>query len=177
MNDAAPSELAEPLPISFRCDVGAPMPTFVQTDYGAFLLFYLAAETPTRDWSSVNIRDLTRDRGVAMIQFKWCVAFMWGPGEERLHTHRLWGKGLGRYGGYVVQHSTWIEGLARLKAQNPNRESEIDWSQFKHYIFTFHDGSFEIVAETFIVRTFVASINEVLQQALNGAFYDGSLCD
>jgi len=170
-------ELAEQLHIGFTCDVGAPMPAFLQTDYGAFLLFYISQETSETHGRSVNIRSTAVDRGVAVIQFKWCVAFMWGPGEDKLHTHRLWGKGLGHYAAFMVHNSRWSHALSRLSELNEHQLVRRDWGVFNHYIFTFHDGSFEIVAQDLKISNFDLSMDEIIRRILDLSFYDASFYD
>ena len=66
--------------------------------------------------------------------------------DEALHGHPLYDRGLRRYGAYELRHSSWVRALERMNRVHP-RHSPERFARLRHYVFTFHDSTFECVAE------------------------------
>jgi len=70
------------------------------------------------------------------------------PGEEAIAGHPLAARGLHPYGVFRVDQSSLIRTLARMDSVHRCHNPEF-FKKFNHYIFTFHDSTFECVAESF----------------------------
>jgi hypothetical protein len=77
------------------------------------------------------------------------------PNDETLHGHPLWKRGLGFYGAFRVDDSSLVRRLVATNSVHKRHDDSM-LDDLKHYIFTFHDSTFECVArsyETAIART------------------------
>ncbi|MGH2851489.1 MAG: hypothetical protein ACRDLP_12820 [Solirubrobacteraceae bacterium] len=84
--------------------------------------------------------------GVAVLRFSSPVAvFQGAPNDEALDQHPLWNRGLGFYGVYRVEHSTWREQM-QDRGVRRNTSPPPVWSTPTHYIVTMHDSTFECLA-------------------------------
>ena len=84
------------------------------------------------------------DAGSAVVEFRRCLRTKFGlPNDEALAGHPLAQLGLDAYGVFEVLNSRW-----RTEAEAENRVCfpATDYSEFWHFIFTFHDSSFECLA-------------------------------
>lgn len=82
--------------------------------------------------------------GTAVLRFRHCLRTKFGlPNDEALAGHPLHAHGLGWYGCWEVLDSPW-----RAEAERENSVSfpTTDYSQYRHFVFTFHDSSFECLA-------------------------------
>lgn len=70
------------------------------------------------------------------------------PNDEALGSHPLMQYGLGVYGFFEVKNSPWIN---ELKTANRihSRHSDSMYNGLKHYIATFKDEVFEVIARSF----------------------------
>ena len=127
---------------------GAPMP-IVLADECRVLLAYLVQEREI--WQHGPTDRLTSpdsaDESAALVEFLLPRAHLFGsPNDEALHGHPLHERGLLPYGAYEVRHSSWVRSLERMNrvhsAHDPAR-----FARLRHYVFTFHDSTFECVAE------------------------------
>src|SRR5262249_26164200 len=94
----------------------------------------------------------------AFVRFRSPLMHVLGPpNDEALSGHPLWGRGLGYYGVFRVEQSSLVRRLAAMNSVHAHH----DWTVFEkknHYIFTFHDSTFECVAESLEVE-----ITEILE--------------
>jgi len=60
-----------------------------------------------------------------------------------LGGHPLWGRGLGFYSIHEVLNPTW---LAHVDAQNLKAFPDHAGYELRHFVFTFHDSTFECLA-------------------------------
>jgi hypothetical protein len=128
-----------------QCDPGAPMPIVV-ADEGRVELAYVAR--------SVRPASVEEDGVVvAVVRFERPRAHMFGPpNDEALSGHPLWGRGLRPYGAYRVERSSWIRAVVRMNAVHPRHRPE-RFAALTHYVFTFHDSTFECLAHGFQSET------------------------
>jgi hypothetical protein len=139
-------EYVEEFNLGLTWDTGAPAPILICNDYDALLAFNEPGDNTDLD-HPIN--------PVAVVYFSRCLNAMLGsPDENTLPGHRLWGHGLGYYGAFVVHNSSWI---AELKRVNNIDSDSAAWDDYVHYIFTFHDSTFECIAESFSVKSYVDS--------------------
>ena len=113
-------------------DTGAPLPTLLQSEHHT-LLFFLLADS-----------DL-----VGRIEFEGCLATCFGnPGDETLTRHPLYGSGFEPYRAMRVMNSPWVERLREMDSVHPQHDPST-YAALRHFIFSFHDVTFECVARSF----------------------------
>ena len=163
-------ERSEPfaVPIEFpvRWDVGAPLPTLLKNDYRTFVVFRLKSTDPNWDGSDVNI--VHTDGGdvddFVVVEFKHCVsAKMGSPNDEVSHGHPLFGKGYQAYTPLQVRNSSWTNEIERMNSVHRGYDPQ-RWRNMTHYIFGFHDSTFECMAESLEIEFAKAPMTTVLEQ-------------
>jgi hypothetical protein len=157
-------EYAVPLDFPVKWDAGAPLPHVIQNDYKTFLTFYLGVPDPNWDGTYVTIKDpgAGTEESLALVEFDRCIAAKLGsPNDEVFHGHPLHGKGMDGYTAQKVVSSRW---LAELEAVNKvHRYYDADsWRKRNHYVFWFHDSTFECIAESFRVELFQDNMANLL---------------
>jgi hypothetical protein len=126
-----------PYDIGFQPEAGVSGPVLLQTDYDAFLTFNAVKMMPD------GSRGTT---GTGVIEIERCSATKFGyPNDEALGGHPLFSCGLGFYGVFEVLGSSWIE---QMTAQNRVCFPKTEDSTNRHFIFTFHDSTFECIADS-----------------------------
>lgn len=111
-------------------------PVLLQSDYHVFLTF-----------NAVQIASDHRreDAGTAVVEIQRCYVTKFGyPNDEALPGHPLYQRGLSAYGAFEVRNSRWIRVLTE---RNRVRFPETGDSRQTHFIITFHDSSFECIAD------------------------------
>lgn len=68
------------------------------------------------------------------------------PNDESLAGHPLANRGLKPYGIFEVIGSSWIRSLERANRIHPRHDPR-PFARLRHFVFTFHDNTFECVAE------------------------------
>ena len=155
---------AVPIDFPVQWDTGAPLPYLLQNDYRAFLVFFLRDADPDWDGSYVNIRrsNSPEPSNLAVVEFKRCLCTRMGtPNDEVFHGHPLHGRGLECYRPMRVENSAWIKELEAINSVHIGYNPE-SWRKLTHYIFGFHDSTFECVAESFAVEQRTATLPAVL---------------
>src|SRR5215813_12554762 len=83
---------------------------------------------------------------VAIVKFEGVAAHYFGPpNDEALSGHPLYRRGLRQYGIYEVKSSSWVRVLERMNRVHPGHRQGM-FGLYRHFIFTFHDTTFECVA-------------------------------
>ena len=114
-------------------DVGAPMPVLLASG-GCLVIAYLLV-TGDND-----------EREFAVVEFDLVYAHYFGsPNDEALSGHPLYARGLRHYAAYEVFDSSWIRSLERMNRVHPRHDPR-RYDDRHHYVFTFHDNTFECVA-------------------------------
>lgn len=162
--------LGEPYAVNIdfpvQWDMGAPLPTLIQNDYQAILIFILDGGL-TGDGTTVQVVDPMSAYKVATVQFEHCVSTKMGsPNEEVFHGHPLNGKGLDSYRAMKVENSKWIRELADINSVHGYYDPK-SWQDLNHYIFGFHDCTFECVAGSFSIQVTDQSVHAAALVALN----------
>jgi hypothetical protein len=165
---AAAQDEPHAVPIAFpvQWDTGAPLPYLLQNDNRTFLVFSLRDGDPEWDGTYVNIRDADDPRpgNLAVVEFERCICTKMGaPNDEVLHGHPMNGKGLRGYSPLRVKNSLWIKELEAINSVHSRYRPE-SWRSLNHYIFGFHDCTFECVADSFFVETREAAVPELLSE-------------
>jgi hypothetical protein len=164
LSAAKGEEYAVPVDFPVEWDTGAPLPYLLQNDYRTFLVFFLRDIDPDWDGSYVNVRrpDSPSDAKLALVEFKHCVCTKMGtPNDEVYEGHPLNGKGFRGYAALRVENSKWIRELETINAVHSQYRPDT-WRNLNHYIFGFHDSTFECVAEGFAVETCEVPLSELL---------------
>jgi hypothetical protein len=145
-----------------QSSVGAPTP-IVLSDEGKTVIAFHLQDTPENwDGTSVGIIQPESEAPSAIVEFKWCYAYMFGPpNDEAFSGHPLSDRGLDPYGAYEVLNSSWIRQLERMNSVHQYHKPERFWERH-HYIFAFHDSTFECVADGFhITQAFGSMISMI----------------
>lgn len=137
------------LDLKIKMDIGAPSPTIISDEHNLFLMFYIDTPDPNWDGTYVNIRDVSKDQGIACVTFKSYLQIINGwPNEEVSNGHRYFKYGLTPFGFFEVINSDWIEEIKKRNSVHPYHNDKM-FEDDKHYIFFFHDSCFEVIAREF----------------------------
>jgi hypothetical protein len=151
-----------------QSSVGAPNPIVVAGEHDVLLTYYLQ-DTP-EGWDGTTARILGTDsegEPVTAVNFKHCTAHMFGPpNDEAFFGHPLADRGVNPYGVFEVKNSSWIRRQERMNAVHPHHDKMRYMENKKHFIFAFHDTTFECVAEGFTVKVAVGSVRNMVLQML-----------
>lgn len=133
-----------------QSSVGAPLPILLSDEYKT-LLAYVVESIP-EDWDGTSVRVVDHTSSgelVALIEFRLCHSIMFGsPNDEAFDGHPLASRGLEPYGAFLIENSSWVRQLERMNSVHPNHRAE-RFARLNHYVFAFHDSTFECVAEGF----------------------------
>ena len=114
---------------------GVSMPLVVANDLGLLLLYAVAPDSA----------ELVR------LKFTRPYAHFFGPpNDEAFAGHPLAPRGLGPYGTFEVIDSSWISALEHMNRIHP-LHSKDRFRRLRHLVFTFHDNTFECIAEGVVV--------------------------
>jgi hypothetical protein len=85
----------------------------------------------------------------AVFHFPGSLCHMFGyPNEEADSGHPLSARGYHAFGVFEVKGSSWIAQLERMNRVHPAHRKE-HYDDLRHFIFGFHDSTFEILAQDF----------------------------
>jgi len=154
-----------------QSDTGAPLPVVLADDTNV-LLGYLAS-TPDPTWDGVPTAVTESCYGLAaIIRFEGAFAHLFGPpNDEALQGHPLANRGLGCYGAYEVIDSSWLRKMERMKSIHPMHDRNRFLAGMRHFIFTFHDNTFECAASGYSIERLTGTRGYVLDrmcELLNG---------
>lgn len=153
VNQDLPRELKE-IPQS---SVGAPCPIVVAEENSLLLAYYLQENPPSTS------------EPCALVSFKRPYAHMFGPpNDEAFSGHPLAVRGLRPYAVFEIERSSWVHTLERMNSVHPCHRPE-QFANYKHYVFAFHDCTFECIAEGFAISSRHGSPWAVLAHAQNEA--------
>ncbi len=148
-----------------RPDVGAPLPTVVGDEH-RLLLAYIAS-VPDPDWDGTYVKVVSPEspnEPIAIVTFERPYCHLFGsPNDEAFEGHPLASRGLKPYSVSEVAESSWVRALERMNAVHPYHRPE-SFSDRHHYIFSFHDSTFECVARGFTVEVHHGSMLAVVQR-------------
>lgn len=167
-------EHAEPLDFPVRWDVGAPLPHLFDNGQKTLLTFYVHEPDPQGDGSYVTVQSPSdgTEELLALVEFERCVSARMGdPNDEVHHGHPLYGKGLRGYTAQVVRNSRWLAELEAINRVHDHYKPEL-WKSLRHYIFWFHDETFECVARGFQVEVFRESMAAMLHRVVHRLLED-----
>lgn len=135
------------------------------------LAYYLENSSP--DWDGTTVRVVgegTSGEPVGLVEFKHAYAHIFGPpNDEAFGGHPLASRGLEPYSVNEVLASSWIRRLERMNAVHPYHRPE-RFAHYRHFVFAFHDTTFECIAEAFRVTVHSGSVAEVLERVFREGF-------
>ena len=119
--------------------VGAPCPMLVVGEHVLRLAYYLEYRPSDRG----------QEDACLVVQFDAPYAHMFGPpNDEAFSGHPLASRGLAPYRVFEVDDSSWLKSLERMNSVHPYHRSE-RFTGYKHFVFAFHDSTFECIAKRF----------------------------
>ncbi len=152
-----------------QSSVGAPCPMILGGEGYLYLAYFLEEREPIWDGKTIRVvGEKSLDEPVALVRFTRVCAHMFGPpNDESFSGHPLASRGLRPYRVHEVRDSSWIRRLERMNSVHPFHRSE-RFAGDRHFIFAFHDSTFECVALEFSVSVHAGSVVEVLARSLDG---------
>jgi hypothetical protein len=129
-------------------------------------LGYIASEPhPNWDGSYTNTAgNDTEDNLIAIVRFHHPIASLFGPpSDEAFKGHPLSARGLEPYSAMEVKSSSWIRRLERMNSVHPNHRP-MHFRTYRHFVFAFHDSTFECVAKDLDVTLLRGSMNGALER-------------
>jgi len=70
------------------------------------------------------------------------------------------------YGVFEVQNSSWLRKLEKMNSVHPYHDKERFMENMKHFVFSFHDTTFECIAEGFNVEVASGSVKSMVPRML-----------
>ncbi|MDB5299287.1 MAG: hypothetical protein JWO87_950 [Phycisphaerales bacterium] len=164
---------AVPLELPIRWDIGAPLPHVFVNDRRTFLTFYVKGP-PDPKWDGSYVTVKKPGGGAAeslgLIEFTCCASAKLGsPNDEVFHGHYLHGRGQEPYEAQLVKNSPWIAELRNVNAVHGMFRPE-GWDSLNHYVFWFHDSTFECVAEGYRVELHQTSMQDLAAEIIKRLF-------
>lgn len=157
---------AVPCNFPVKWDIGAPLPFLLCNDYRTFLTFYVREPDPNWDGTYVKVVNpaSTEPLSLCLVTFKHAVSAKMGhPNDEVQRGHPLAGRGLEAYTAQIVKNSPWLKEVAKTNSVHPQHRPD-RWTSLNHYVFWFHDSTFECLAESYDVETGSESMPELLRR-------------
>ena len=148
-----------------QSSIGAPLPCALADEGRVVLAYYLQTHEPGWDGTWVRIVDPAgSDEPIAILRFNGAHAHMFGPpNDEAFDGHPLSSRGLEPYGAFQIEDSSWIRKLERMNSVHTQHRPERFW-KLRHFIFAFHDSTFECVCRGFDIRQARGSIHDVIPE-------------
>src|SRR5262245_7316578 len=151
-----------------QSSVGAPNPIVLAGEHDVFLAY--CAQDKSDGWDGTSVRIVgtdTEGEQVAVVSFRRCSAHMFGPpNDEAFDGHPLADRGLRPYGVFEIKGSSWVRKLERMNSVHPNHDKHRFMKGRKHFVFSFHDTTFECVAEGFAIEVSTGSVKGVILRLL-----------
>jgi hypothetical protein len=157
-------EYAEPCGFPVMWDTGAPMPHLLTNDDKALLAFLVSEPDPNWDGSYVTVKSPADESAepLALVEFEQCISAKLGaPNDEVFSGHPLYGKGIEPYRAQRVVNSRWLAETEKINSVHERYQREA-WRERKHFIFWFHDSTFECIARSYRVETHRTSMRTLL---------------
>jgi hypothetical protein len=151
-----------------QSSIGAPCPMIVADEQNLVLAFYL--EVRDDKWDGTTVRVVGTDstgEPHAIVTFKHAIAHFHGPpNDEAFSGHPLQKRGLTPYGSFEIKHSSWLNCLMEMNRVHPYHKDD-HFKEYRHFVFSFHDTTFECIAEGFEFSTGVGSLREAMAATMN----------
>jgi len=162
--EAKGDEFAVPAEFPVQWDAGAPLPFLVKDEHKTFLMFCVHVVDQDWDGTYITVQEPTNVNAdpMALVEFQRCASAKLGsPNDEVLHGHPLHGKGLDGYTAQIVRNSKWLAELESINKVHSGYNSD-RWRGLKHFVFWFHDSTFECIAEGYKVEVLHETLAQIL---------------
>ena len=146
-------------------DVGAPQPIILSDERVTLLAYGVQGKPLPIDGRVLIEADMNLFvQEVALVEFRSCQSFMFGaPNNEAFAGHPLADRGLSPYGAFEIENSSWIRQLEKMNSVHAHHRD--GWLlTLKHFIFAFHDSTFECVARGLSLSTHSGSLESLLAE-------------
>jgi len=157
-------EYAIPVDFPYQWDTGAPLPHLLRNDYRTFLTFFIRKYDPQWDGSYVTVRDPSDPSpcSIAVVEFIRCISAKLGSPNDEVHVGHPWdGRGLDAYTAQEVINSRWLSEIEAINRIHDCYDPAL-WKKLHHYVFWFHDTTFECLAESFHITQHSSNLRDVL---------------
>ena len=150
-----------------QSSIGAPIPVVLSDEFVAVVAFYLQNTPDGWDGISVRVVDkIAEGEPLALVKFSICYASMFGPpNDEAFGGHPLASRGLRPYGAFIIENSSWIRRLEQMNSVHLYHKPERFWAR-KHYVLSFHDSTFECVADGYVIELHESSLKKILPRMM-----------
>ena len=85
------------------------------------------------------------------------------PNDEAFEGHPLESRGLHPYGVFEIENSSWRRELEKRNSIH-DRDNPENSAGYKHFIFAFHDSTFECIAMSFEISIHEGSLKDILTE-------------
>jgi hypothetical protein len=114
---------------------------------------------------AVLIFESTRSGESVLVEFAGCFLTRFGyPNDEALVGHQLYSRGLRSYGVFEVRESGW---LMDIVARNAISFPSAKLPSLRHFVITFHDSTFECLAQSIEGRRLEVPLARALERYLD----------
>jgi hypothetical protein len=145
-----------------QSSIGAPLPVVLSDEQRVVLAYLLEEPDPNWDGTEARVVDYETEGQVAIVTFEGYASYRSGmPNDEAFHGHPLASRGLQPYRVFEVRRSSWVRELERMNSVHPHHRPE-DFDALRHFVFAFHDSTFECVARNFEIEIVRGSLNGTL---------------
>jgi hypothetical protein len=138
-------------------------------EHSVTVVYYVEEDLLAPEWADRLIEAESADNLdalCAVVSFARVHAHMFGPpNDEAFGGHPLAARGLTPYGAFEVVNSSWLRVLEKMNSVHPYHRPE-HFDAHKHFILSFHDSTFECIAQSFDVVLKRGSVQRVLFKSL-----------
>ena len=127
--------------------VGAPCPVVLSAEHFLIVAFFLQNAPACWDGTSARVVGPASGEPAAVVRFARPYAHSFGPpNDEAFSGHPLAQRGLRPHGAFEVLSSSWVRALEKMNSVHPYHRGE-QFASLRHFVLSFHDSTFECVAE------------------------------
>ena len=140
---------------------GAPTPFVYSNGNKVFLTYIIAdSESITEDIKTLNETSDDCQENMALVEFDGAT-FKYGvANDEVLNGLPLYGNGLEFYSAHIIEHSKWLKEIDAIHSVHPGYDPKRR-EDLRHFMLLFHDELLEVIARTFTVEVFRASMKSM----------------
>jgi hypothetical protein len=151
-----------------QSSVGAPIPVLLAGEHDVLLAYYLQDAPAGWDGATVRVVDADSEgEPVAVVKFRRCYAHMFGPpNDEAFSGHPLSARGLRPYAVFEVRESSWLRRLEEMNSVHPYHNRTRFMENKRHFVFSFHDTTFECIADGFEIEVTNGSVKSMVPRML-----------
>jgi hypothetical protein len=154
-------EYAESISFPMRWNAGAPSPHLLVNGRNTYLLFDMPDTLLESDMGEQ----------VGLVIFNQCISAKFGSlNEEVLSGHPLFGKGLDSSSVQIIRNSRWLDEVERVNKAHPQYNPS-KWRTLNHYIFWFHDETYECLASSFDVEIIAKRMQDAIKEVAERLSY------